>query len=71
MKNFYIAASKEENGKKYAYMIKAGENTNIVKLLAFHGVNIAQICKTKKEAVRIVNAWRAAYIANGVYMFDE
>lgn len=71
MKYFYIAASYEEDGKNYAYVIKVSSNQNLISIIKQHAPKIAQICPTKKEAARIVNAWNASYKANGSYMFAD
>lgn len=71
MKNFYIAVSIDENGKKYAHIMKVNTHENLVNRLNTIRPEIAQICTTKKEAVQHVQHWNACYIANGEHLFDN
>jgi hypothetical protein len=71
MNYFYIAVSVEENGKHYAYIIKASESDNMLSKLKIKNIEHANIYKTKKKASEVVSRWNAVYKTNGVYMFDN
>ena len=49
---------------------KAGENHKFG-LDCIGGLRVARLCSTKKEAAELVEAWNAAYKANGEYLFDS
>ena len=70
-KNTYIAIQIKEKGKCYAYAMKVSESDNLVARLNIKGIVTANICRTKKEAERIVNHRNACHKANGRYLFDE
>lgn len=71
MKYYYFAVTIEENGKYYAYAVKANENDNILCKLKIKNIKCANICPTKKRAAEIVEAWNDSYKTNGTYMFDS
>lgn len=71
MKNFYIAVQIKENEKYYAYMVRVTECDNLLSKLAIKNIITANIFPTKKAAAAAVDAWRAGYRANGIYLFDE
>ena len=70
MKNFYYAVTEHENGKNYAYVIKAPTNANLLSVFAKHkNLLYANACQTKKQAENIVACWNECYKANGTYIF--
>lgn len=69
MKNFYIAATREENDKYYSYVIRVSTSDNLTAKLA--DTVCANIYQTKKQAELVVNHWNACHKANGQYLFDE
>lgn len=71
VKNFYFAVSVSENGKNYAYIIKATENDNILSKLNVKNIVVANICETKKRAAEVVSFWNISYKINGTHMFDS
>ncbi len=72
MKNFWIAADVEENGKSYAFAFRVSENDNLKSRLAgIRNLYAANIMPTKKAAHEVVTAWNDAHKANGNYMFAE
>ena len=71
MKHFYIAAQVEENGKFYAYVIKASNGSNLLISLDVPGVIAANIFHTRKEARLTVDYWNDRARENGNYMFSE
>ena len=72
MKNFWIAADVEENGKYYAFSFFVSENSNLVlELAGIQGVCFASIHPSNKAADEVVAAWNDAHKANGNYMFAE
>lgn len=64
--------NKEYNPGYYSYVVpcKAGENLKFA-LDCIGGLQVAHLCSTKKEAAELVEAWNAAYKANGEYLFDS
>lgn len=72
MKNFWIAADVEENGKGYAFAFRVSENVNLKSRLAgIQSLYAANIMPSKKAAFEVVAAWNDAHKANGNYMFAE
>lgn len=72
MRNTYIAVIAEENGKRYAYGIKASTMLNLVAMLKDHKHLVAgNVCETKKHMVELVNNWNEGFRQNGCYMFDD
>ena len=72
MKNFWLAVTVEENGKFYAYVVKAAQNNNLVSLLAGNAqLKAANIYGTKKQAAAVVQFWNDCYRQNGTYLFDN
>lgn len=71
MKYTYIAVQIEENGKYYAYAVKASEDDNLLAKLHIKGIAAANLCATKKQAAELVSFWNAAHKANGRYLFAE
>ena len=71
MKYLYIAVQVEENGKYYAYAIKVSESDNLLSKLKIKNIVTANIFRTKKRAVEVVESWNRMYKENGNYMFDE
>ena len=71
-KSIYLAATSEENGKYYSYVIKTYKNYNLLTELEAHKRNNlihANICNSKKEAYRLVEFWNNCYKENGTYLF--
>ena len=87
MQKFYIAVTVEQNKNYtvfqdqaapeykpgyYAYMIPCTEQDNIkARLENVGGLLHANIYTTKKRAAEIVNAWNAAYKANGTFLYNN
>ena len=73
MKNFWIAADVEKNGKYCAFAFCVSENDNLLTSLRFKPGNLytANIMPSKKAAHKVVAAWNDAHKANGNYMFAE
>lgn len=72
MKNFWIAADVEENGKYYAFAFKVSEYDNLkCRLAGIQNLYNANIMPSKKAALKIVSVWNDAHKANGNYMFAE
>ena len=72
MKNFWIAADVEENGKYYAFAFKVSENDNLkCRLAGIQNLYAANIMPSKKIADEVVAAWNSAHKANGNYLFAE
>lgn len=70
MKNFYYAVSEHENGKNYAYVIKATASDNLLGLFERHkNLKTANACETKKQAENLANFWNECYKINRTYMF--
>ena len=66
MKNFYYAATREQNGKNYAFVIKASAGDNLLSVFARYGENLAvNACPTKKEAEELADFWNECYKKNG------
>lgn len=65
IKNFYFAASVEENNKWRAFVVKANIMVNLKSL--FQNLTHVNICETKKEAERIVEKWNEEYKRSGRY----
>lgn len=70
MKYFYFAVTVEENGKYYAFVIRASECDNLLSKLDIKGIIHANIYQTKKKAEEVVDRWNADYKTNGTYLFD-
>ena len=71
MKYLYIAVQVKENGKYYAYAFHVSESDNLLSKLKIKNIVTANIYRTKKRAVEVVEAWNLMYKENGNYMFDE
>lgn len=70
MKNFPVVIEVEEQGKRYAYMIKVSDNENILKVLSnINGIISATMCKTQKDAKYKVSHYNAVYKANGINLY--
>lgn len=69
MKYFYYAATREQNGKNYAFVIKASNGDNLVSLFARTGAKTANACATKKEAEKLADFWNECYKKNGTSAF--
>ena len=71
MKKYYIVLQIRQNEKYYCHAWPVTEGDNLLSVIKRMGPGIisANIAPTKKRADEIVNAWRAAYIENGNYMF--
>lgn len=71
-KYFWFVITIEENGKYYPFSVRADESTNIATWYEKYGkVKTINICNTKKRAAELVQIWRAAFYANGTYLFDD
>ena len=69
-KYFYYAATREQNGKNYAFVIKASNGDNLVSLFSRYGENLAvNACATKKDADKLANFWNECYKKNGTNAF--
>lgn len=77
MKNFYMAVivkiesifTDSINGY-YAYMVKFTSSDNLKSILdRIGGLQVANMCATKKEAEELVKAWNEGFEQNGVYVF--
>jgi hypothetical protein len=71
MKNFYIAVEIKEDGKYYAYAVKASTSDNLLSKLEIKGIQFANLCETKRGAEEVVKMWNAAHKANNRYLFDS
>lgn len=72
MRNTYIAAIAEENGKRYAYGIKVSPMLNLVAVLKDHkSLVAANVCETKKHMEELVDNWNEGFRLKGCYMFDN
>lgn len=69
MKNFYIAVQIEEDGKLYAYVVKVSSSDNLLSKLTIKNIITANICKTKKEAIVLVENWNERHKTNNRHMF--
>ena len=71
-KNFWLACSIQENGKRYAYVVKAPQHDNLVSVMQrVKNLEIAEIYNSKKQAGEVVTFWNECYKNNGSYMFSE
>ena len=70
-KKHYIVFQICQNEKYYCHAWPISESDNLLSVFEKMGPDLisANIVPTKKRAAEIVNAWRAAYIENGNYMF--
>ena len=79
MKNFYMAVIvkiesifTDNIDGYYAYMIKFTSSDNLKSVLdRIGGLQVANVCATKREAQELVKAWNEAYKQNGTYAFDD
>lgn len=72
MKYVYFAVEVEENGKRYAYVMKDSGNNNLwSRFKSIPGLVSVTIMPTKKQAAAVVTAWNDGYRRNGCYMFDD
>lgn len=70
MKNFYLVATVEQNGKYVALAERIANTDNIVSVLKRkHYIN-GNICESRKAAEEIAAAWNENYKANRTYLFD-
>lgn len=70
MKYFYYAVNTEDNGKIYAFVIKASINENLKTLFSgYKNLISINACPTKKRAEELANFWNDCYKTNGTYMF--
>lgn len=71
MKIYWLACVIEVNGKFYALVARAPQNSNIISVLAgIANLKSANIYGTKKQAGEIVTFWNDCYKRNGTYLFD-
>lgn len=71
MKNFYYAVNTQENGKIYAFVVKADINDNLKYLFSgYKNLTSINACPTKKRAEELCEFWNECYKANGTYLFD-
>lgn len=71
MKKIFIAVSKTENGKHFAFVetIKTGEN--ILNYIQRHKTaDIFHLCESKKEAEETIYFWNKQYHKNGTFLYD-
>ena len=62
MKYFYIALTRKENNIFYPYFIRVSNCENLLhKLNNIPGIICANICTTKRDAIKTINAWRDIY----------
>lgn len=71
MKYYYIAATIEENGKYYNYVIKVNTQENLLSKLKIKGIVTATITPTKQKAESLVNLWNIIAKSNNQYLFNE
>ena len=70
MKRFYYAVNLEnENGKLYAAVMSASEQTNIANQLKRDKIWSCNPCETKKRAHELVDFWNEQYKKNGTYAY--
>lgn len=56
----------------YAYVLKTNENQNLVSELdMIGGLVSANVCRTRKRAVELVEFWNSCYKQNGTYLFEK
>lgn len=79
MKNFYMAVIVKTESiftdnidGYYAYMIKFTSSDNLKSVLdRIGGLQVANVCATKREAGNLVKAWNEGFKLNNVYTFDN
>ena len=69
MKYFYYAATREQNGKNYAFVIKASNGDNLISLFARQEAKQVHACATKKDAEKLADFWNECYKKNGTNAF--
>lgn len=70
MKNYYYAATIEQNGKYNSFVLEVGESDNLISVLkTFPSAKFMNACSSRKEATRIVEAWNRDYKKNGMNLF--
>lgn len=68
--NFYIVVQIQENGKYYAYVIRATGADNLLSKLAIKNIVTANICPTRKAARALADFWNDCYKQNKTFLFD-
>lgn len=71
MKNFYYVVNTKQNGKNYAYVIKATESDNLLAKFSRDNITTANACETRKRAESLAHFWNECYKQNGTFMFSE
>ena len=70
MKYFYYAATREQNGKNYAFVIKSGAGDNLLSVFArYSNLKFVNACPTKKAAEKLADFWNECYEKNGTSAF--
>ena len=71
-RTFMDRPSEDYSTGYFAYILpcEAGKNLKFA-LDCIGGLQVAHLCRTKKEAAELVTAWNDAYKANGKYLFDS
>ena len=67
----YIAATKQEKGRFYSYVIPITENDNLVAIILREHPVGANVFNTLKQAKETVDFWNYTYMQNGTYLFAE
>lgn len=67
MKYHYIAISRRENNKNFAYVLRVAKSDNLIFSLQIPGITAANICSTKKEAEKVVEFWNKCSLKNKTY----
>lgn len=67
MKYHYIAISRRENNKNFAYVLRVAKSDNLIFSLQIPGITAANICSTKKEVEKVVEFWNKCYKNNKTY----
>lgn len=68
MKNLFFIIVENKSGKRYAYPVKHGINSNLLNL-ARDGVEIIHPAETWKKAKETADAWNKSYKENGSYLW--
>lgn len=71
MKNTYIAIEILEEGKYIAEVLKIRPCDNLLSKLQIDGLVHANICDTKKAALKVANFWNECNQKNGNYKFGN
>lgn len=68
MKNFYLAITKQEDGKNFAFVVRYYNCNNLLStLLQYRNLKFVHIYDSKKKAEEVVESWNKDFKANGTY----